>query len=251
MNKITLSNITKRFPVYDDNLQNNDQVRNGFFYALEDVSLSIEQGECTIITGANGSGKSLLMSIIAGLEEPTSGTVKTFSRVGLVFQEPDAQILGETPREDIAFGPRNLKLAKDEVKKRVEDSLKQTGLNERADFPARSLSGGEKRRLAAAGVLAMDAQIIIFDEPYANMDYPGIVQVNRLFKKLITEGKTLIILTHELEKCMVLANNFIVLFKGKKVFQGDISQALAFDLEKYGIHHPLSKPVREKEDLLW
>jgi biotin transport system ATP-binding protein len=104
------------------------------------------------------------------LETPSSGTVKTSGSVGLVFQDPDAQILGETPREDIAFGPRNQKLSKTECEKRVQNALEQTRLTQRADFPARSLSGGEKRRLATAGVLAMDSEIIIFDEPYANMD---------------------------------------------------------------------------------
>ncbi|MDR2972219.1 MAG: energy-coupling factor ABC transporter ATP-binding protein [Bacteroidales bacterium] len=237
---LILKNINKYFPLEE-----------GQFCALNDVSLAIEKGECTIIAGANGSGKSLLMSIIAGLEEPSSGTVDCKARVGLVFQEPDAQILGETPREDIAFGPQNMGLSKTEIAKRVQSALEQTGLADRAGFPARSLSGGEKRRLAAAGVLAMDAEIIIFDEPYANMDYPGVVQINRLLKKLIADGKTLIILTHELEKCLALANRFIVLCKGKKVFDGAASQALLCDLESWGIRHPLSSPAQKHEELVW
>ena len=250
MNKIIfLFNIIKRFPVIDD--QSNEQIRDGYFYALDDISLSINEGECTIIAGANGSGKSLLMSIIAGLEEPTSGTVKTNLKVGLVFQEPDMQILGETPREDIAFGPRNLGYNKKQIIQCVEEALKQTGLCEKAEFPARSLSGGEKRRLAVAGVLAMDAQIIIFDEPYANMDYPGVIQVNRLFQKLIKDGKTIIILTHELEKCMALAKRLIVLCKGKIAYDGEIKDALAFDLELYGIRNPLKSSACNIEDLLW
>ena len=191
------------------------------------------------------------MSIIAGLEEPSSGSVKTFFRVGLVFQEPDAQILGETTREDVSFGPRNMGLSKEETIARVAAALDATGLADRADFPARSLSGGEKRRLAAAGVLAMDARIIVFDEPYANMDFPGVVQVNRLFQKLITEGKTVIILTHELEKCLALADRFIVLFKGKKVFDGTAADALSLNLEMWGIHSPLKNQALSLEGLLW
>jgi len=232
-------------------LKDNDQVRDGFFYALVDISLSIEKGECAVIAGANGSGKSLLMTIAAGLEEPTSGSVKTNAKIGLVFQEPDAQILGETPREDIAFGPRNLRLSKEEVKLRVENAFSQTGLSQRADFPARSLSGGEKRRLAAAGVLAMNTEVIVFDEPYANMDFPGVVQINRLFQKLIEDGKTLIILTHELEKCMALSNRLIVLYKGQKVFDGDAARALSLELELWGIHHPLKNTPVKPEDLIW
>ena len=248
---ILLNNITKRFPVYDDGISDNEQIRGGFFCALEDVSLSVKSGECTIIAGANGSGKSLLMNVIAGLEEPTAGTVKTNARIGLVFQEPDAQILGETPYEDISFGPRNMRLSKEEIRIRVNDALCQTGLEQRASFPSRSLSGGEKRRLAAAGVLAMNADVIIFDEPYANMDYPGVVQVNRLLRKLTADGKTVIILSHELEKCLALANRFIILFKGKKVFDGSPSGALSLDMQAYGIHHPLEKTPRKLEDLLW
>ena len=250
MAAVEVFNVTKKFSVYED-IPGNEQIQDGSFYALRGISLSIEDGECTIIAGANGSGKSLLMSIIAGLEEPASGTVKTSSKAGLVFQEPDSQILGETPREDAAFGPRNMKLAKNEIKARVFAALSQTGLEDRADFPARSLSGGEKRRLACAGVLAMDAQIIIFDEPYANMDFPGVVQVNRLFQKLIADGKTVIILTHELEKCLALSKRFIVLCKGKKVYDGGASDALSRDLEAWGIHHPLKNSARELGDLLW
>jgi biotin transport system ATP-binding protein len=250
MPAVDVLNVTKKFSVFDDTPQN-EQIRNGSFYALSDVSFSIENGEFTIIAGANGSGKSVLMSIIAGLEDPTFGSVKTCAKVGLVFQEPDSQILGETPREDIAFGPRNMKLSKNEIKARVYAALLLTGLEHRANFPSRSLSGGEKRRLATAGVLAMDAQIIIFDEPYANMDFPGVVQVNRLFQKLIADGKTVIILTHELEKCLALSNRFIVLCKGKKVYDGSASDALSCNLEAWGIHHPLKNSARKLGDLLW
>jgi biotin transport system ATP-binding protein len=250
MRAVEVINITKKFPVYDD-IPPNEQIRDGSFYALSNVSLSIEEGECTIIAGANGSGKSLLMSIIAGLEEPTSGEIKTNAKIGLVFQEPDSQILGETAREDIAFGPRNMKLSKAEIKSRIDTALAETGLEHRADFPARSLSGGEKRRLASAGVLAMDAQIIIFDEPYANMDFPGVVQVNRLLKKLIADRKTVIILTHELEKCLALSSRFVVLCKGMKVYDGYASGALSRDLEAWGIHHPLKNSPQKFEDLLW
>ena len=250
---LALHNITKCFAVTDDVLTQTDggQISGGFFTALDDISFSLEKGGCTLICGANGSGKSLLMSIIAGLESPTSGSVKTSLKTGLIFQEPDSQILGETPAEDIAFGPANLGLSKEAIRARVENALAETGLAARAHYPARSLSGGEKRRLAAAGVLAMDAEIIIFDEPYANMDYHGVIQVNWIIKKLLAAGKTLIILTHELEKCLALADRVIVLFKGKKVFDGSAALALEQELETWGIHNPLRNPARELGDLLW
>ena len=101
----------------------------GRFDVLKNVSLSIEDGSCTVIGGENGSGKSVLMSIIAGLEESDSGKVECKGRPGLVFQEAETQILGETPREDIAFGPKNLGFKKEEIKKIVEDTLAKTGLS--------------------------------------------------------------------------------------------------------------------------
>jgi biotin transport system ATP-binding protein len=254
INAVELEHIQKSFPVYDEMMPETEQIRSGRFYALEDISFTLEQSSCIVIAGANGSGKSLLMSMIASLETPDSGSVKTSGRVGLVFQEPDAQILGETPREDIAFGPRNMGLSKAEIKICVENALIETGLLHRGDFPSRALSGGEKRRLAVAGVLAMNAEIIIFDEPYANMDFPGVKQINHLIKKLIADGKTVIILTHETEKCLALADHFIVLHRGKKVFDGSADEALnssSVYLEDWGIKNPLQNSANKIEDLLW
>jgi biotin transport system ATP-binding protein len=246
-----LQNITKRFPVSSGAPLDGGRSRKGFFYALDDVSFELDSGGCSLIAGANGSGKSVLMSIIAGLETPSSGTVKTSAAVGLVFQEPDAQILGETPMEDAAFGPMNKGFSKSECEARAEKALAETGLSDKAGFPARSLSGGEKRRLAAAGIIAMDCPVIIFDEPYANMDYQGVVQINLLVKKLLADGKTVIILTHELEKSLALASRFIVLFHGKKVFDGSPAAALGLDLETWGIRNPLRNPALTIGDLVW
>ncbi|WP_191013670.1 energy-coupling factor ABC transporter ATP-binding protein [Treponema zioleckii] len=218
--------------------------------ALDDVSFSIDEGTLTIIGGENGSGKSVMMNIIAGLETPDSGTVTVFSKSGLVFQEADTQILGETPREDIAFGPKNQKKSKVEIERTTQRVLEQVGLTNKADFPARFLSGGEKRRLAVACMLAMDLPIIIFDEPYANLDFGGVKQVNALIKKLKSEGKTIIILSHELEKCLGLADRFIVLFRGKKVFDGTPKDGLKEKLEKWNIRNPLTAYTSVSE-LVW
>ena len=98
--------------------------------------------------------------------------------------------------------------------------MEQVGLAEKAHFPARSLSGGEKRRLATAGILALERDLIIFDEPFANLDYPGVQQVNKLLLQLHQEGKTIVVLTHELEKCLGLATRFMVLYRGQLVFDG-------------------------------
>ena len=246
---IVVSAVIKRFPV--DAAIGGPQARGGFFYALDAVSFSIAVGSCTLIGGANGSGKTLLMAIIAGLDTPDSGAVRCSERVGLVFQDPDSQILGETAREDIAFGVRNCGFPKNEINARVEQALAETGLGAKADFPSRSLSGGEKRRLAVAGVLAMDAGIIIFDEPYANMDYPSVLQINRQIQKLKTQGKTSIILSHEIEKCLGLADRFIVLHQGQKVFDGSPAQALEQNLETWGIRNPLAAQSSSIGELVW
>jgi biotin transport system ATP-binding protein len=194
------------------------------------------------------------MAIIAGLENQSSGEVETRGKVGLVFQDADSQILGETPREDVAVGVRvpffcgKKRVAS--VAEVVEKALRETGLLPRADFPSRFLSGGEKRRLAVAGILAMNADTIIFDEPYANLDYTGVVQTNTIIKELLVNKKTVVILTHELEKCLAFARKMAVLHKGKIVFAGPPEEGLRQPLEQWAIRHPF-RSMSRLEDLLW
>ncbi|MCR4901002.1 MAG: energy-coupling factor ABC transporter ATP-binding protein [Treponema sp.] len=232
------------------NISKSFLIPSGKKIALDDVSLTINKGDCCIIAGENGSGKSVLMSIAAGLMNCDSGRVECSSRPGLVFQEAETQILGETPAEDVAFGPKNLGWKKDEIAAAVKQALEVTGLSEKSDFPARFLSGGEKRRLAVACMLAMKLPVIILDEPYANLDYSGVKQVNALVKKLKDEGKTVIILTHELEKCLALADHFVVLFRGKKVFDGSAEDGLKQNLEEWNIRNPLVS-YKSVGELVW
>ena len=239
MNKIAIDGITKIYATSEGNKT-----------ALNNVSFQIDEGSVTVIGGENGSGKSVLMNIIAGLEKPTSGKIHSFAKAGLVFQEADTQILGETPREDISFGPKNQKKSKIQVEQAVENSLEQVGLAKKADYPARFLSGGEKRRLAVACMLAMELPVIIFDEPYANLDYGGVKQVNALVKRLHEQKKTVIILTHELEKCLGLADKFVVLFRGDKVFDGTAQEGISKNLELSNIRDPLTAYTKV-EDLVW
>ena len=239
MNKIAIDGITKIYATSEGNKT-----------ALNNVSFQIDEGSVTVIGGENGSGKSVLMNIIAGLEKPTSGKIHSFAKAGLVFQEADTQILGETPREDISFGPKNQKKSKIQIEQAVENSLEQVGLSKKADYPARFLSGGEKRRLAVACMLAMEFPVIIFDEPYANLDYGGVKQVNALVKRLHEQKKTVIILTHELEKCLGLADKFVVLFRGDKVFDGTAQEGLLQNLEQWNIRNPLNA-YSKVEDLVW
>lgn len=212
--------------------------------------MEINAGDLVVIGGENGSGKSVLMSVIAGLEEADSGTLTCTSRVGLVFQEADTQILGETVEEDVAYGPKNLGMTKTAVQEVVAKALNTVGLQEKARYPARFLSGGEKRRLAVACMIAMDFPVIIFDEPYANLDFGGVKQVNVLIQELKSQGKTIVILTHETEKCLGLADRFIVLFRGEKVFDGTPEEGLQTNVEQWNIRNPLVSYTTLK-DLVW
>lgn len=241
MNKLCVQNISKSFNTI-----------NGIRHVLKNVSFEIQEGTTCVIGGENGSGKSLLMSIIAGLEKADSGKVLSFGKAGLVFQEAETQILGETPAEDIAFGPKNLGWKKDKVDESVKNALSKTGLTEKKDYPARFLSGGEKRRLAVACMLAMDLPVIILDEPYANLDYTGVKQVNALIQNLKQQKKTVLILTHEIEKCLALADQFIVLFRGEKTFDDSPAEITEnnIDVEQWNIRNPFNS-YKTVGDLIW
>lgn len=213
--------------------------------ALKDISFEIMKGELVVIGGENGSGKSLLMKILAGLETPSEGKVDRDSEIGLVFQDADAQILADTAIEDVLFGLR----MKDRATARAKAlaALEKVGLDAKADSPSHFLSGGEKRRLAIASILALGRDTLIFDEPYSNLDYPGVKSVNSIVTELKEAGLTIIILTHELEKCLGLADRFMVLHHGQLVYNGDPATALAMDLEAWGIR----KPESPLETLVW
>lgn len=220
-------------------------------FALKNVSLEVFPEEFVVICGRNGSGKSVLMSLIAKLDEPTAGEIfAPDSGVGLVFQDADAQILGETPLEDVCFGLKNQKLSKAEIQKKADGTLKSVGLYEKRFLGARQMSGGEKRRLAVAGILAMNREFFIFDEPFANLDFPGVQSVCEILKKLKSEKKTVIVLTHELEKILGLADRFVILDKGEIKFSGTPEEGLQLELGQFGIKNPLFHP-KSVSELFW
>ena len=227
---------------------------NGFT-SLSGIDLDIYQGRCTLIAGANGSGKTVLMKILAGLLDASEGDVlyrgkplaeytgkrgsqKINTLVGLIFQDADAQILGETVEEDIRFGPENLKLPETEIKRRLEETLLALELEDKREFNTRHLSGGEKRRLAAASVLAMGSETIIMDEPFANLDWPGVLQVQRIISSLKENGKSVIILSHELEKVIFLADSLVILEGGKVRAQGECEAVLDNLDPAWGVRDP-------------
>ena len=217
--------------------------------ALKGVNLSIPDGEFLLICGPNGSGKTTLIRLISGLLKPTVGSVHvnglnpvTASRevrrlVGMVFQDPDSQIIGETVREDVAFGPENLGLPIEEIAERVDWSLRVMGLKDLSEKPCYLLSGGEKRRLAIAGVLAMKPKVILFDEPFSFLDYPGIQEVLKHMVDLHREGHTLVVSTHDVEKVIAHVDRIAILNDGELKVAGP-SEELLMNLSQFGIRPP-------------
>ena len=200
--------------------------------AVSDVSFSAEKGEIIGIIGHTGSGKSTLVQHLNGLLKPTAGEVfidgeniwdnpkeirKIRSKVGLVFQYPGYQLFEETVFADIAFGPKNMGLAGDELKQRVLETCKTIGVKdeylEKSPF---DLSGGEKRRVAIAGVMAMKPEVIVFDEPTAGLDPKGRENVMKIIHDYRNAtGATVIIISHSMEDMALIADRLIVMNKGK------------------------------------
>ncbi|MFK7935804.1 MAG: energy-coupling factor ABC transporter ATP-binding protein, partial [Saprospiraceae bacterium] len=163
--------------------------------------------------------------------------VDTRTKVGLVFQDPDSQFVGQTVKEDIAFGPENLQLAEAVVEERVAQAMETVGLTDYAERRPYQLSGGEKRRLAIAGVLAMHPEIIVFDEPFTGLDYDGVVQVLEAVLQLQAMQKTIIVVTHDLGKIMAHADRLVVMNKGEIVLDGTPIEMIN-EVENYGIKIP-------------
>jgi biotin transport system ATP-binding protein len=216
---------------------------------LKDINLSISEGAFVVIVGCNGSGKTTLLKHLNGLLLPTKGVVKlsgvpvaknlTWSRqmVGMVFQDADSQIVGETVSDDVAFGPENLCLDPAEVKRRVARALKTVGLHHHKDQKPYLLSGGEKRRLAIAGILSMEPKVLVFDEPFSSLDYPGVKQVLAQMISLHQAGHTILVAAHDLEKLIAHTDRLVIMHHGGIVRDGLPSQLLG-ELEAFGIREP-------------
>lgn len=226
--------------------------------ALDNVSLEIEKSDFIGLIGHTGSGKSTLIQHMNGLLKPTAGkiTVENFEitdpkvnmievrkKVGLVFQYPEHQLFEETIYKDIAFGPSNLKLSEDEIDIRVREAMELVGLDfenmkDRSPF---ELSGGQKRRVAIAGVLAMNPEVLILDEPTAGLDPKGRDEIFSQIKKLYEKKKmTTIIVSHSMEDMANLVNKIIVMAKGKIFMEGTPKEVFKNDteLEQIGLGVP-------------
>lgn len=218
---------------------------------LSDVSLTLNEGEFTAIVGANGSGKTTLLRHLNGLLAAQSGTVTVCGCavkqdplaarrwVGLVFQDADSQIVGETVYDDVAFGPENLAFSRPEINRRVSRALVAVDLGGFENKRPHHLSGGEKRRLAIAGVLAMAPRVLLMDEPFSNLDYPATCRVLDQILELHQTGHTIIITTHDLEKVVAHVQRLVVMAKGRVVEDGRPAEIIG-GIERYGIRPPCS-----------
>ncbi len=225
--------------------------------ALHDCSFDIEKGELVGIIGHTGSGKSTLIQHFNGLLKPDCGQVfldgndiyeskksclEARFKVGLCFQYPEYQLFEETVGKDIAFGPKNMKLSEDEIKKRVEKCIEYVGLDksylEKSPF---DLSGGEKRRVAIAGVMAMEPEVLVLDEPTAGLDPQGRDTVFELIKNYQKEtGSTVIIVSHSMEDVARVASKVLVMNKGTVAMYGTIDEVFskADELVAMGLNVP-------------
>lgn len=215
--------------VYDG--EDEDEKRQS---ALSDINLTINKGEFVAILGHNGSGKSTLAKLCNAVYEPTRGTVsvkgiesgseenddKIRRIVGMVFQNPDNQIVATIVEDDVAFGPENLGIEPSEIRKRVDDALKSVNMYELRHREPHRLSGGQKQRVAIAGVLAMQTECIVLDEPTAMLDPMGRAEVMSTVHRLNKElGITVVLVTHFMEEA-VSADRVIVMDSGKIVMDG-------------------------------
>ncbi|MBU3157075.1 energy-coupling factor transporter ATPase [Clostridium estertheticum] len=206
--------------------------------AIDNVSIEIKQGEFVALIGHTGSGKSTLIQHINGLLKPTSGTIlvddiditkkkmkltSIRKKVGLVFQYPEYQLFEETIEKDISFGPRNLGLDNDEINRRVQRAMKIVGLGyeEYKDKSPFEISGGQKRRVAIAGVVAMEPKVLILDEPTAGLDPKGRDDIlNKIVELYKANNMTIILVSHSMEDVAKVANRVLVMDKGKCILDG-------------------------------
>ena len=224
--------------------------------ALTDVSLSIEAGEFVAVLGSNGSGKSTLAKHLDALLLPTSGVCRIDGmdtqnvdqvwrirqKVGMVFQNPDNQLIAAIVEDDVAFGPENLGVPPKEIRSRVDEALSVVGMTKFRSFAPHLLSGGQKQRIAIAGALAMQTECLVFDEATAMLDPEGRAEILAVVKQLHKEQhKTIVYITHFMEEAAA-ADRIIVLDHGKLAMDGTPREvfAKADELQKLGLDVPLS-----------
>jgi len=239
MNIIKVKNLYFEYNSYDDR----DKV-TGSVPVLSDISLDVPRGQFLAILGHNGSGKSTLAKLFNGILTPTEGTVvvddidvsddemlqKLRQTVGMVFQNPDNQIVATIVEEDVAFALENLGVPPPEIREKIDWALKTVNMTKFAKHAPHQLSGGQKQRVAIAGVIAMAPKCIVFDEPTAMLDPSGRAEVMKTVKKLNRDGATIIYITHYMEEAAE-ADRIIVMDSGK-IIMDDVPRKIFREVEK-------------------
>ncbi|MCT8977249.1 ATP-binding cassette domain-containing protein [Clostridium sp. CX1] len=201
--------------------------------ALEGVSVSVYEGEKIAVLGSNGSGKSTFFLNINGVFTAEQGKIiyrdtvinkknlkELRKNIGIVFQDADNQIIASTVMAEVGFGPMNLKLPKEEVQRRVDEALAYMNISDFKDRPPHYLSGGEKKRVTIADIIAMKSEIIIFDEPMAALDPLNALMLEEVLDKLSSEGKTMLISTHDVDFAYRWAERILVFYQGQIIADG-------------------------------
>lgn len=209
--------------------------------ALRKVNLEVRKGEKLAILGSNGAGKSTLFMHFNGIYTPRAGSIKfqgqpisykkkalieLRKKVGIVFQDPDSQLFSASVFQDISFGPLNLGLSEEEVTKRVRQALIDTETTDLEGKPTHLLSYGQKKRVSIAGVLAMEPEIIIFDEPTAGMDPRHSLEFIQLLNKLSSEGKTIVLSTHDVDLAYSWSDRLAIMYRGEILAHGFLGELL-------------------------
>jgi len=277
---LDVKNLIHKYIAYEDSQDESQEIKEEI-KAIDDISFHVEKGEFIAILGRNGSGKSSLAKHINGLLMPTEGAVyvkgmdtKDYRNLlnirqsaGIVFQNPDNQIVGTIVEEDVAFGPENMGVPSEDIWKRITRALEGVGMSAYKEASPNHLSGGQKQRIAIAGIMAMEPECIVLDEPTAMLDPQGRRHVLTLVKELNQEKKiTILMVTHHMQE-VLLADRIIVMDHGKIVMDGTPKEIfsrveelkklglevpyateLAYELRKEGV--PLSEDITTREELV-
>ncbi len=214
-------------------------------YALKGLSVELERGKKVAVMGANGSGKSTFFLCMNGIHQPCSGQLfldgekmdysrkglrKLRSKVGMVFQDPDDQLFSASVKQEISFGPMNMGLSEEEVRKAVDDIIADLEIEDFKDSPTHSLSGGQKKQVSIADVMVMNPEIVVLDEPAASLDPKHTIIVHKIVDRMVAEGITVIISTHDVDFVMEWAEEVVVIHQGLVAAQGSPEEVFA-DLE--------------------
>lgn len=253
-------------------LRNVSYTYPGRFDALKNVTLKIDHGEQVTIMGANGSGKSTLLSILNGLIFPSSGEFYAFGnqvtedafdslegneaaqyfrkKVGFVFQNPDVQLFCSTVYDEVAFGPLQLDLTKEEVVRRVDDVMKLVGIEHLKSRAPHTLSGGEKKKVCIASVLSVNPDVLLLDEPTGGLDPRSQLWLIEMLQELAKAGKTIITATHDLDIIEQISNRAVVFGEDHTIKVDDRSKTIMSDLELLMANNLIHRHMHRHGDLV-